>query len=92
MDRWTQRVPSLTTTMIQVAVKDEKWQVFRTYLKGLVTAYKLDLLQELGNLENVPKESSPLWDEQLLREWRVANYINALRRGGQLNSNNEVVR
>jgi hypothetical protein len=68
-------------------LEDDKWQIFRLSLKGLSTEKKLRLLEQY--LEE--KTSSIDNIERGMREIRVANYINALRRGGLLNDKYEVV-
>lgn len=87
MKKWPHPVPSLSMSDILTAVNDEAWQKFRTALKGRSTEDKLDLLDRYlrydGLLENVPLG---------IRVIRVANYINALKRGGLLNHNLEVIR
>lgn len=55
------------------AIKDAGWQKFRKSLKGLSTAEKLRKLK--GWQRQHPGKQSAI---------QVANYINALKRGGQL--------
>lgn len=55
------------------AIKDAKWQAFRKSLKGLPTAEKLRKLKQWQR-QNPGKKSAI----------QVTNYINALKRGGQL--------
>jgi hypothetical protein len=95
--RWPYEVLPLNRMMINICVKDESWQQFRRTLRGYPTQLKLGLLSqyvtELGDLRDVKKDiGSPLWIEQRRRQWRVQNYLNALKRGGFLNDNLEVVR
>ena len=64
---------SLTMSEILWAVKDPEWQALRVSLKGLRTAVKLQELEAW------------LWQHQDRRHAiQVDNYLNALRRGGQL--------
>lgn len=67
----------------QYCVRDAMWQEFRKKMKGVPTEQKLDMLKEW-------------WSKNLhapgRTEVQVGNYLGALRRGGQLNMNNEVVR
>jgi len=78
----------MTTHEISEAVEDEEWQRFRKKLKGLQTSEKLDKLY--ARLEQVLITSS----RDVFRKYEVQidNYLNALRRGGQLDSNNRVQR
>lgn len=88
MDRWPYPVPSLSMPEILDAVQDEDWQKFRLTLKGLSTRDKLTCLEIrlfLHRIMTLPQE------EIRKNEIRVANYINALKRGGQLNGNLEIV-
>ena len=63
----------LTQAEILRAVKDPDWQRFRVSLKGKTTEQKLRELERW--LELHPGRDA---------EIRVTNYINALKRGGQL--------
>ena len=82
MDRWPHKIGLYAMREILAAVADSEWQKFRVSLKGLPTTEKLDRLDQY------------LFDnrEQRPCRCRVDNYINALRRGGQLNLQNEVQR
>lgn len=78
MINWHREVPPLTQSEIHEAVENGRWQQFRRELKGMSTSSKLDCLdryltnrERLGTIERV-------------HYVRVANYINALLRGGQL--------
>jgi len=71
----------------------EEWQLFRVSLKGLDTSQKLSMLHtrwqmfcgfEKGTVDQMAKleiETARIW-----------NYIGALRRGGQLNAELEIVK
>jgi len=84
--RWPYAVEHLPILRIQMAVDDPGWQRFRKSLKGLTTEDKLKRLDEYWNEIDVDEtEIRP-------RRVRVMNYINALRRGGQLNDRLEVVK
>jgi hypothetical protein len=64
---------TLTRKEIMEAVKDSDWQEFRISLKGLPTKRKLERLA--------------VWKEDhkgRKAEVQVENYINALKRGGQI--------
>lgn len=58
---------------IQQAVKDRKWQVFRTTLLNLPTEEKLKRLEDY-------RRKHRTWQAHT----QVENYINALKRGGLL--------
>ncbi len=63
----------LNMNEILKCVKDPKWQAFRRSLKGLPTATKLRNLRRYKS--NNPGRCTDV---------QVENYLNALRRGGQL--------
>ena len=81
MLQWPYNTISLSPSEIQRAVQDEAWQKFRRSLKGHPTAVKLDKLYNW-------------WADHPTRdgEVQVTNYLNALKRGGQLDMNLRVVR
>jgi len=72
---------------IQRCVRQEDWQAFREGLKGLPTSDKLD---ELSNWLSINRYTDELgiWTAHV----QVSNYLNALKRGGLLNSDLKVVR
>lgn len=84
MIRWPYNVVSYTQDEVKRhCVNDEYWQRFRLTLKGLPTGQKL---KELAHW---------LFDEckQSRRGYvQVSNYINALKRGGQLDMDCNVQR
>lgn len=88
MNKWPYTVKTYSPEEVQkYCVGDPKWQKFRRSLKGLPTTMKLDKLAEWrkGHLfifETPTRES----------QVQVDNYVNALKRGGQLNMNCEVQR
>lgn len=55
------------------AIRDDEWQMFRISLKGLSTAEKYEKL--LHWLKKHPTEQAKI---------QVTNYVNALKRGGQV--------
>ena len=67
-------IPKIDKEEIDKAIDDEKWQEFRKSLKGISTEEKLDKLQEWLNSHKGSRKA----------EVQVINYINALKRGGQL--------
>ena len=84
MNHWPHSVPTLTQGEIYYFTNDEYWQRLRKSLKGLTTYEKLDRLDHY--LTFCPPE------EQWRRSVQVANYINALKRGGQLDGELKVQR
>lgn len=56
------------------AVQDPDWQAFRRSLKGLSTEEKLKALRKYASKKDLSEED----------KIRVTNYVNALKRGGQL--------
>jgi hypothetical protein len=93
VDRWITPLKRATREEIYRTVDDRGWQEFRLSLKGLPTEIKLDrlwnyLYNNPPSMTNSQELDSAFYD----RSVRVANYLAALRRGGQLNMNNEVVR
>lgn len=80
MNNWPHEVKGYSPEDVQhYCVQDQEWQEFRLSLKGLPTESKLirldarrhELLAANGNLER---------NHQV----QIDNYINALKRGGQL--------
>lgn len=55
------------------AVNNSKWQIFRKSLKGLSTETKLIQLKNWIRTHNTEQDKI-----------RVTNYVNALKRGGQI--------
>lgn len=76
---WPHPVTSLLVSEIAEAVSDPKWQKFRRSLKGKSTSDKLSEL-------NWYRSTHMGADATLPRKYQVQidNYINALKRGGQL--------
>jgi hypothetical protein len=84
-------------TEILSYVKDPAWQKFRESLKGLPTTEKLDRLAAYRKVHYRVGSNADLDDMDWTplsraHQVRIDNYINALRRGGQLNHKLEVVR
>lgn len=87
MDRWSHEVSSWSREQIQVAVNDNYWQTFRVSLKGLSTSEKLARLEQYL-IDHADEHGVVSSRDQC----RVDNYINALRRGGQLDLHNRIAR
>ena len=84
MDKWPKTVESWSQDEILTHVKNAEWQSFRLSLKGIPTKQKL--LRLFWYLLDDHDE-----DPRAIK-CRVDNYINALKRGGQLNMDLEVQR
>lgn len=89
VDKWPYHLSVLTQEEIRWATEDENWQAFRMSLKGLDTRVKLAKL--LSRYETWMRTEV---DPRLRRrcQIQVDNYLNALKRGGQINGNCEYVR
>jgi len=81
--RWPYRVGYCLRGDILQAIEDDKWQTLRRSLKGKPTQHKLELL-EAWLLDG------PINDEE--RRIQVDNYINSLKRGGQLDLDLNIIR
>ena len=88
MNRWDREVPApLRHEEVKECVSDPIWQVFRVSMKGKSTTQKLVMLDSWCNsCIEIHGSLTRKCDVQ------VGNYINALKRGGLLNDNLEVVR
>lgn len=82
MNKWPHDVESWGMHEILEAVDNAEWQRFRMSLKKQPTTEKLVRLDRLLKLSAGDRKD----------KCRIDNYINALKRGGQLNMNLEVVR
>lgn len=86
MNKWPHPVKGMTRCEIMTAIKYQPWQDLRLILKGKTTALKLTMLHNWMLAER--RSGNQSRDIQVC----VDNYLNALKRGGQLNSNLEVVK
>ncbi len=88
MNRWPHEVTPDTTAEIAKYVKCANWQSIRLSMKGVSTESKLIILDAYRT------RMMKLNGGKLLREHEVQinNYLKALRRGGQLNLQDEVQR
>jgi len=87
MKSWPHAVKSTTVYEIRVFCADSEWQRVRLSLKKQTTERKLITLdawraRKLQSDGTLPRD----------RQVQIDNYINALKRGGQLGPNLEVVR
>jgi len=92
--RWDMSVDVWPQSQVQYSVYDAKdaseWQLFRTALKGMSTSEKLYALKRYYIVNcYYGSGAKATWE---LHKVRIDNYILALRRGGQLNENYEIVR
>ena len=102
MLKWPHEVKTYSPQEVQEYVADPYWQTIRIGMKGMSTERKLDTLSayrynrlaynsgEPGN----PKSRNPTNVGVLERchEVQIDNYINALKRGGLLNMQLEVIK
>ena len=92
--KWTHGYNQPTFRDAQHAVYEadghEEWQCFRVSLKGLTTQEKIYMLHRRYNALVAHGERGVNVAD--LEDTRIHNYIGALRRGGQLNANLEVVK
>jgi hypothetical protein len=85
MDRWPFIVHPTTSEEIRKYVKDVDWQFVRLSMKGVSTRRKLVILDEWRD-QRIASEGGLTRARQV----QIDNYINALRRGGQLDRDNKV--
>lgn len=93
IEGWAHSVRCWTTEQVRYAAYSapdfEQWQRFRISLKGLTTRAKLLCLAQRV-ISKVISEPDQIVVEL---EWcRIDNYINSMRRGGQLDSDYKVIR
>jgi hypothetical protein len=86
-NRWEYDIKHLTKEQIMYAIQCDVWQEHRLYMKGKSTQAKL-ILCETWLRETPPCEHCT--DE--IRVHQIDNYINALKRGGQLDLEGNIVR
>lgn len=84
----------LSRAEIQRAIKDQQWQKLRVSMKGKSTEEKLKMCRDwlrVGFLAEPFKasESGLGYDIAIIQ---VTNYINALKRGGQLSREGQIQR
>lgn len=99
IDRWVLPVTAWDRDTVAYCVYENEdhadWQQFRVSLKGMTTAQKLYMLRVYrGHMYNV--KAGTIWCDRMrwtsVIDCRVDNYIGALRRGGQLDENNIIVK
>lgn len=87
MKQWPYELPRLSKTEILKCISDADWQKFRLSLKGLSTEKKLDKLEQY-----LTGDDSDALHASYEVNVQVVNYINALKRGGQLDKDGRVVK
>lgn len=95
IDKWVGGYAQPDSTAVRQAVylaaDAPKWQLFRVSMKGLTTEAKIFMLEQWLSQNSTSKPDTSRSIREIDRI-RVNNYIGALRRGGQLNANLEVVK
>lgn len=90
--KWIHPVSQWTHEQVRLAVYEapssDEWQQFRVSLKGQSTAMKLARL----DLRYIAAQNAPNQADWELEKIRIDNYIGALRRGGFLNEDMEIVK
>ena len=72
-------------------VRNETWQILRIRLKGKPTHTKLQMLQDYWCMNQFNRvRGKGRFESSWAVEVQVGNYLGALRRGGQLDKNNQV--
>lgn len=95
MDRWPYILVSYTPQQVrEYCVQDSIWQIMRMSLKGLDTHDKLKRLHSyyIGGYTQRYKNAGASIPTKLHIDIQVSNYINALKRGGQLNVDTTIKR
>lgn len=93
MNQWPHKVLYTTRAEINDAVKDQYWQALRRGMKGMSTPYKLLTLEMYRHYRSVhvsPTSINRILDDKA--RIQIDNYVNALKRGGQLDSDLKVVK
>lgn len=90
MNQWLFSVTKVTAQEIQeYCVQDETWQKYRVRMLGMPTAKKLD---ELSVWRDMGLLFMPNTTEFRRKEVQIANYLNALKRGGLLDHQLRVIK
>lgn len=93
--KWYHKVDSWPQDVVQKCVYEvsdaEEWQRFRVSLKGLTTYEKLYCLAKYYSMISFDTTGADKVRAQI-EKCRIDNYLGALVRGGQLNTNYEVIR
>jgi len=98
LDKWVYDIKTYSPSEVKVfCVQDREWQGFRLSMKGVTTQKKLSMLyaRRAGlRRGSVKCELNLCGNGNLCRrhEVQIDNYLNALKRGGQLGMNKEVLK
>lgn len=97
LDMWVYDIETYSPTEVRVfCVQDHEWQGFRLSMKGVSTQKKLSMLyaRRAGLMRGSIRCEVGLCGGDLCRRHQVQidNYLNALKRGGQLGMNKEVLK
>lgn len=84
MKAWERKLTVWNIKYILECVNDDIWQAFRRSMKGVSTETKLDMLEDYVRTH----EANGTYND--VEKCRVDNYINALKRGGQLTIDGKV--
>lgn len=96
--KWPVKVAQWEQEFVQYCVYElhdpREWQLFRVSMKGLTTYEKLYMLHNrfITLCEEPSSKDEVAWHVYKIEKCRIDNYIGALVRGGQLNSNLEIVK
>lgn len=85
--KWNWVMGTYNRTEVAWATQFDDWQSVRIRLKGQRTSIKLGVLDQMMRLSVAESHA-----ERVRTKVCVTNYINALKRGGQLNMNLEVIK
>lgn len=89
MKKWPYAMGTYNHDLVRkFCVEDEEWQSMRLSMKGVPTESKLDMLEKWREMQ-IGLNGDMLSHRHQVQ---IDNYINALKRGGQLNMQLEVVR
>lgn len=98
MNQWPHEVRYATRAEINDAVKDSYWQSLRQGMKGMRTQHKLmtlEMYRQFRSTEAFLIEGDGRYSSQVLDDEarvQIDNYVNSLKRGGQLDSDLKVVK
>lgn len=91
--KWPHPILPYTSSEVQTfCIEDVEWQKFRRVLKGVPTFKKLEMLDMRRNTKIQDDTNAAIRNLGRRYQVQVDNYINALKRGGQLNMKLEVVK
>lgn len=71
-------------------VRNAEWQAIRLSMKGVDTYRKLEICEAWWDKHLWYNEDDGVYAVQYIAEMQIGNYLGALRRGGQLNDDNQI--